>query len=152
MWIGELGALVRDQPKAVNVHMYSKRMTKSKRVSSVRELKERKESIQVENANPWTWTCFSSVGGEHSKNVRPPSSPLWNPFQPHHSLFFLLVCVFILPIDSRLLRIGDPLLHFALHILYSPLQSTKYVTYPRTGLRTRISTCRSTMTPTRRCV
>lgn len=57
MWIGKLGVLVRDQPKAVNVHMYSKRMTKSKRVSSVRELKERKESLQVENANPWT--CFS---------------------------------------------------------------------------------------------
>lgn len=103
MWIGELGTLVRDRSTKSRkcTYMYSKRMTKSKRVSSVRELKERKESLQVENANPWT--CFSPVGGEQGKNVRPPSSPLWNPFQPHHSLFFFLVCVFILPIDSRLL-------------------------------------------------
>lgn len=40
MWIGELIALMKDQPKAVNVHMYSEGMTEFKRVSSVKELEK----------------------------------------------------------------------------------------------------------------
>ena len=90
-----------DRPNAVDVHMYNKRMNKVKRVSIEREVEERKETKDLEKTRGHGYiqrACRVSagpVGGEQGKNVRPPSSPLWNSSTLVIRCLSLSLCLYI---------------------------------------------------------